>query len=186
MFRELCGEPALKNVVLVTNMWREDTRDISEARERELSGTFFKSVLDKGARMVRHLNTTQSAHDVIRSIMMNRPVVLQIQRELVNERKDIINTAAGMAINRELGEQMRQHEDEFKRLWEDMVQATKERDEETRKELDEERRRLQERMGNLKKDSEGMTANYVMQKRRTEARMIEMEQRAKKEGGSRR
>jgi hypothetical protein len=35
--------------------------------------------------------------NVIRTIMNNHPVVLQIQREIVDEHKDVANTAAGEA-----------------------------------------------------------------------------------------
>ena len=53
IFRELCGETSLKNVVLVTNMWNEVSRYVGEAREKELASDFLKPALDKGAKMVR-------------------------------------------------------------------------------------------------------------------------------------
>ena len=181
MFRELCGDTTLKNVVLVTNMWGEASRDVGEAREKELIGNFFKPVLDKGAQIVRHYNTAQSAHDVILRIMRNHPLVLQIQRELVDEHKDILDTAAGEAVNRELNEQIRRHQAEMKAVREEMMQALKEKDEEARKELEEETRKLQQQMENIKRDSEGMAANYAAEKERMEAKMREMGQEARRE-----
>ena len=181
MFRELCGDTTLKNVVLVTNMWGEVSRDVGEAREMELSSNFFKQVLDKGAQMVRHHNTAQSAQDIIRMIMKNRPVVLQIQRELVDEHKDIVDTAAGEAVNQELNEQIRRHQAELKEVQEQMMQALKEKDEETRQEMEEESRKLQEQMERIKKDSEGMASNYTEEKERMETKMREMQEEAKKE-----
>ena len=181
MFRELCGDTTLKNVILVTNRWGEVSRDIGEAREDELTSDFFKPVLDKGAQMARHHNTAQSAHDIIRRIMKNRPVALQIQRELVDEHKDIVDTAAGGVINQELKEQIRKHQVELRMVQEEMVQAMKEKDEETRRELEEESRKLQEEMERIKKDSEGMAANYTEEKERMEAKMKQMEREAKRE-----
>ena len=181
MFRELCGDAALKNVVLVTNMWGEVSRAIGEAREHELSDKFFKPALDKGAQMVRHHNTVQSAHNVIRRILANHPTALQIQRELVDEHKGITDTAAGEAVNQELNEQMRRHQAELKTVQEEMERASKERDEETRRELEEERRKLEERVEKVKKDSEGIAASYAAEKERMEAKMKEMEQEAEKE-----
>jgi hypothetical protein len=35
MFRELCGDSTLKNVILVTNMWGDVPQDVGEAREEE-------------------------------------------------------------------------------------------------------------------------------------------------------
>ena len=181
MFHELCGDAALKNVVLVTNMWGQVSRDVGEARESELSSNFFKPVLNEGARMVRHNNTVRSAHDIIRRIIANTPTVLQIQQELVEEHKDIANTAAGEVISKELNEQMRRHQAELKVVQEEMVQALKGKDEEARQELEEERRKLQERMEKVKKDSEGMALNYATEKARMEAKMKEMEQEAERE-----
>ena len=181
MFRELCGDTTLKNVILVTNMWGEVSRDIGEAREDELTSDFFKPVLDKGAQMARHHNTAQSAHDIIWRIMKNRPVALQIQRELVDEHKDIVDTAAGGVINQELKEQIRKHQVELRMVQEEMMQAMKERDEEARQELEEESRKLQEEMERIKKDSEGMASNYAEEKERMETRMKQMEREAKRE-----
>ena len=177
MLHELCGDATLKNVVLVTNMWDEVPRDAGESRENELSTVFFKPVLDKGARMTRHYNTEKSAHDIVRIIMKNRPVVLQIQRELVDEHRDIVHTAAGEIINRELNELIRRHQASLNTIQEEMKQALKDKDEETRQELEEERRKLQEQMEKIKEDSEGMVSNYAEEKERMKARMKEMDRK---------
>ena len=181
MFRELCGDTTLKNVVIVTNMWGEVSRDVGNAREKELSSSFFTPALEKGAQMVRHHNTTKSAHDIIRVIMKNHPVVLQIQRELVDEHKNIVDTAAGEAVNQELNEQIRRHQAELKVVQGEMMQALKEKDEEVRQELEEETRKLQEQMEKIKQDSEGMASNYTAEKERMEAKMKKMEQEARRE-----
>ena len=181
MFRELCGDTTLKNVVLVTNMWDDVSRDAGESREKELSTNFFKPALDKGARMTRHHNTEQSARDAVRMIMKNRHVVLQIQRELVDERRDITRTSAGEIINRELNELIRRHQASLNEIQEGMRQALREKDEETRQELEEEKRQLQEEMRKIREDSDGMASNYAEEKQRMKARMKEMEQEAKRE-----
>jgi len=181
MFRELCGDTSLQNVVLVTNMWGTVTPDVGEAREMELINRFFKPVLNKGAQMTRHQNTEQSAHGIIRMIMKNRPVVLQIQRELVVERKNILNTAAGEAVNEELYEQIRKHQEEWQAAHDQVVQALKEKDEQTRQEMEEEKQRLREQVEKIKKDSKGMTSNYAKEKRRMNTRLRDVEQQAKKE-----
>ena len=161
LFRKLCGGSALRNAVLVTNMWGVNTRGISEAREKELSGKNFKPALDKGAQMVRHHNTTKSAHDIIRKVVSNQPVALQIQRELVDERKDIIDTAAGESIGRELREHISQYQAELKEVQERMAQAQKAKNEVTRRELVEAKRRLEENVKKIRKVSEGVNANYA-------------------------
>ena len=174
MFRELCGDKTLKNVVLVTNMWGEVSPEDGQDREDQLSGDFFKSVLDKGAQMVRHHNTAESAHDIIRRIIDNHPAVLQIQHELVDEQKDIVDTAAGEIINKELNELMRRHQVELKKVQEEMMQAMKEKDDETRQELEDERKKMQERMDKMKKDSDEMASKYAEEKERMEDKMKQM------------
>ena len=181
MFRELCGDKTLKNVVLVTNMWTRDPPDTNEARETELSTKFFKPVLDKGAQFIRHHDTAKSTHDIIRKIVANHPVVLQIQRELVDEHRGIIDTSAGQAVNRELNEQAKRHRAELEKVEKGMMQALKEKDEETRQELEDQARTLREQMMKIEKESKGMAANYAAEKERMEAKMRKIEQEAKKE-----
>lgn len=122
MFRQLCGDSTLKNVVIVTNMWGEVSKEVGIARERELANEdlFFKPVLRKGAIMLRHENDGDSAHNVLRHILENSPLSLQIQRELVDEKKDISQTAAGAELNRELMLQIQRHKEEMKELQAEM------------------------------------------------------------------
>jgi hypothetical protein len=75
MFRKLCGEKALQNLVVITNMWAEVDPQVGDAREAELAGSeiSFKLVLDKGARMTRHDNTIFSAENIIRPLLPRGP-----------------------------------------------------------------------------------------------------------------
>lgn len=74
VFRKLCGEQTLKNVVIMTNMWGRVTPEVGEARERELTTQFFKPAADKGAWFLRHLETVETARSVIRAILGNHPL----------------------------------------------------------------------------------------------------------------
>ena len=181
MFRDLCGDTTLKNVVLATNMWGDVSLEDGEARETELSGNFFEPVIKKGARMIRHLNTTESAYDIIRMIMNNHPLALQIQRELVVERKDITETAAGVALNQELVELTKQHQAQLKEVQEGMKQALREKDEETRQELAEQAKKLQDLMAKTEKDRAEMSSRYAKERERMEAKIAKMEKEAKEE-----
>ena len=184
MFRELCGKPTLKNVVIVTNMWGGGSSDINEARERELRDKFFKPAIDKGAQMARHNNTPQSTHSIIRTIIRStkrhRPVPLQIQNELVIKRKDIVETTAGKAIIRELDDQIRRYQAELREVQEEMQRALRDRDDQAKLELEEETRRLRERVWEIKKDGEEMSGDYAAEKKRVEARIKAVERGAQK------
>ena len=111
----------------------------------------------------------------------NRPVVLQIQRELVDDHKATIDTAAGELINKELKERIKQHKAELAGVQEEMAQALREKDGEAMQELEETQRDLKEKVMKIKEDSVGMAANYAAEKERVAARLREMEQEARRE-----
>ena len=173
MFRKLCGYTALKNVVIATNMWDKVSSDTGEIWETELSENKFKPATGNGAQMVRHHNTTQSAHDIVRRIMGNHPIALRIQRELVDERRDLANTTAGKVINRELDEQIKRCRAELEEVRVEMAQALREKDEEMRRELETETRGLQKQMTEIAKDKEIMAVNYTAGKESMEGERTE-------------
>ncbi|KAF8896188.1 P-loop containing nucleoside triphosphate hydrolase protein [Infundibulicybe gibba] len=176
MFRELCGEDTLKNVIILTNMWGEVSREVGEARESELAtrDIFFKPVLDKGAQLRRHTNTIESAHNVLRYLINNHPLSLKIQREL---------TAAGSELNRELMEQAKKHRQELKQLEEEMKEAIRTKDEETRKELEVETRKLQAEMTRVQEQSKRLASVYSEEKAKLEKCLEDMAEEARVERG---
>ena len=173
MFRQLCGDETLKNVVLVTNMWDEVSPEDGQDRENQLSSRFFKPVLDKGARLARHHNTTESAHNIIRMIIENHPIALQIQRELVDEQRDIVDTTAGEVLNHEINELIRQHQVKLKEVQEEMASVLSEKDEEIH-ELEEEKEKMQKDIERMKKSSDEMASKYAEEKQRMEAKVKKM------------
>ena len=177
MFRNLCGENALRNVVIVTNMWGDVDPEVGEAREAELmrEEIFFKPVLEQGARMARNENTTLSAEAIIRLLVENQPLPLQIQTELVDEHKDITETSAGQELNRELDGQIRKHHEEIRVITEEMEQAVKEKDEETRNELESEKKRMHEEIWKIEDDAKRLASEYKREKNEFQTRLAEME-----------
>ena len=125
MFRKLCGDRALQNVVIVTNMWRLVVPRVGEAREVELArgDNFFKPIFEKGARMARNENTVASAQNIIRLVLDNHPLPLRIQKELVDEYKDISKTSAGEELNREINARIKRHQEEMGVLEEEIEEA---------------------------------------------------------------
>ncbi|TFK23615.1 P-loop containing nucleoside triphosphate hydrolase protein [Coprinopsis marcescibilis] len=183
MFRQLCGDTTLKNVVIVTNMWGQVGLDVAEAREKELAteDIFFKPVLDKGGKMMRHDATAESARDILRDIIKNKPLVLQIQREIVDENKDILQTAAGEELNKDLLEQLRKHEEEMAKMEMDMKEAIREKDEETRKEIEQSQRKLQAEMDRVREESEQLSSRFQDEKDRMDEKMNTMREDYRKE-----
>ncbi|KIM84814.1 hypothetical protein PILCRDRAFT_369963 [Piloderma croceum F 1598] len=137
MFRKLCGNDTLKNVLIVTNMWDDVSREVGEARETDLAkeDMFFKSALDKHVQL-RHDNTLDSAQAILRHIIANHPMPLRIQYELVDESKHIFQTAASEEANRELSAQTRLHREELAKIQQEAEIATRAKADESRKKLE--------------------------------------------------
>lgn len=137
LFRKLCGEDTLKNVVIVTNMWSEVNAARGLAREDELASDsmFFKPALHKGAKMMRHDNTYHSAITIMLQLVPNKPEPLLLQTELVEEAKDIAETAVGAELSRDIEEQRQKYTEELGELQHEMQEACRAKDIETVGEL---------------------------------------------------
>ena len=183
MFRKLCGENALKNVVIVTNMWGDVQPEIGEARETELKqdNMFFKPVLNRGARITRHDNTRFSAERILGLFLDNRPLPLRIQEELVDEAKDIARTDAGEELNRELDERMKKIDREMLELREEIRIAIKEKDEETKRELESVTQSMREQTKKVGSDRCRLESDYKKEKARFEALMQQKELETREE-----
>ena len=169
MFQELCGEEAYPNVIIVTNMWGTVTAEDGIAREQELAtkAIFFKPILDKRAKMLRHDNTKQSAHQIIQNLIDKEPVVLQIQREL-GEGMDITQTAAYKQLDKEMSELSARHQKELEALKEEMTDAERSQDDETRRELQEEVRKVEAELQKVQSQAARLASDYQTELRRIE------------------
>ena len=181
MFRKLCGEKTLKNVVLMTNMWGRVTPQQGENREQQLKDDFFKAAIEKGAQLCRHTDTLESARAVLRMILKNEPAVLEIQRELIDEHKDIRQTGAGEELNKEICRTVVKYGNDIRELEEEMKRAADEGDEESREELGEEKRRLERKIEELQNLMEGMKSMFEGAQREMKERFEERSRRMQEE-----
>ncbi|KAF8896186.1 P-loop containing nucleoside triphosphate hydrolase protein [Infundibulicybe gibba] len=122
VFRQLCGENTLKNVIILTNMWGDVNEKTGRDRESELASSdkFFKPALDKAAKLLRHDRTIESAHAALRYLINNHPLPLQIQTELVDDKMDILETAAGSELDKGWTEQAKKYREELEKLREEI------------------------------------------------------------------
>lgn len=149
-------------------MWGEVSKEVGEARQMELENDpmFFKPALDKEAKLLRHDNTVSSAQSILRSIIHNHPTSLQIQHELVEEHKDISQTAAACEINRELMEQAERHRQELLQLRQDMETALRSKNEETRRFIEVEALRVSAELRKAEEERREMGADYTEERSR--------------------
>jgi hypothetical protein len=96
MFKHLVGENNFKNVIIVTTMWDRTPHQygINNVEQLRTDPSLFKPVLDRGAPMMHHLKIPETAQEIVQRIMTNNPLPLEIQIELVDQSKDISQTAA--------------------------------------------------------------------------------------------
>ena len=160
VFRELCGDKTLKNVVLVTNMWGRVTPSLGVGREKQLQSKHFKSAIDKGARLLRYDDTPESAQEILRTILHNEPEVLKIQRELVEDRKEVGQTGAGAELSKEMRKMMESHIKEIKQL-----EKKGKKDPGLHEGLDEEINSLREQLEGLKGYMVRMREDFLKKKR---------------------
>ena len=177
MFRKLCGDETLRNVVIVTNMWSEVTPERGAAREDELrtSDILFKPALDNGATMVRHDNTLDSARAILRNIINNQPKTLRIQRELVDEGKDVAETAAGEELNGELVAMQKKYMKEIAEIRKEAKEALAARDLAAKRELEQVRQDLLKKIEKIESDKERLTREYAAERAQADGRIKEIE-----------
>ncbi|KAL3460408.1 hypothetical protein BJX64DRAFT_290397 [Aspergillus heterothallicus] len=109
MFKHMLGEAAYENAVVVTSMWSTPPTDLEVQREEELEqgDGILAEVLRGGGRAFRYAGS--DVEEVGRSVPLSvidhilcqaraGPVVLQIQSELVDERRELLNTSAGQFL----------------------------------------------------------------------------------------
>lgn len=97
MFRKLCGETALKNVILVTTFWDKVDLAEGERREAELvsSDKFWGRMIKKESKVRRcYHDKPDSAFSILNEFTTFSECVLKAQEEIVEEGKDPSQTEA--------------------------------------------------------------------------------------------
>jgi len=126
MFQKLCGPHSMGNVVIVTTMWDKVTPEEGLQREIELahSEDLFMPLLAGGAKMAQYKNR-ESALRVFNYLLGKSNTTLQIVHELVEEKKVLVDTAAGKELQVDIRHLMRRRMKEIQDLEEEIRAATK-------------------------------------------------------------
>ncbi|KAJ6014639.1 hypothetical protein N7540_009230 [Penicillium herquei] len=134
MTKAMCGFKFYDNFAIATTMWPEsslnDEMTILENREAELVNEerFFGALISKGATYFRHndkeptsvLDEEASAQLIVSHLIEKSdkfiPEVLQLQREITEQRKSLGETTAGIILTGELYKARRAHEEELREI----------------------------------------------------------------------
>ncbi|KAF9561427.1 hypothetical protein CPC08DRAFT_603296, partial [Agrocybe pediades] len=100
MFNLMCGDAALGKVIIGTTKWGRTPAEIGRKHDNELKGVHWEPMLAKGARTRRFDDSYDSALSFIRDILRHKllEVYLQIQTEIVDDKKIIPETRAGKEL----------------------------------------------------------------------------------------
>lgn len=111
-FRKLCGMHAFEHITLCTTFWDTVSEAEGAQRESELCATseFWGDMISRGAHYERIQNYPSSGRLLLR-MAERQPVTLTIQKEIVDAKKNLLETEAGQALRdgaAELEQQMQQ------------------------------------------------------------------------------
>lgn len=127
LLHSLCGTKNLSHVSLVTTMWDNVKKEEGESREAELlsNGSFWGDIKNEGAKVRRYDNTPGGALTLVNELLQMSSFTLQIQREMVDQHKILIETDAGQSVNEAMTALTKKHERELAAIKEDIEQAKK-------------------------------------------------------------
>ena len=145
IFRRLCGDETLRNVVLGTTKWDKTGLEVGQYRERDFREIWWKEMLQLGSVIMRVHADSASAWEIINHILENdRVEFLRIQEELLELQKVIPETDAGRTLRYTL-EELREQllaEERTANIGDEQLR---------RKEWEEIRKRMRETVGDIRK-----------------------------------
>jgi DNA repair exonuclease SbcCD ATPase subunit len=182
LFKKLCGDDALKNVVVVTTRWDEipgNNREAMGRREEQLmktKGMFFEPLIAAGGRFLRHDNTFGSACRIMNQLLDNDPIAVRIQVEM-RDGKKVEDTMAGAELRAEMNKLVEKQTSEMKDMRKEMGTAIEEKNERLRKELEAERTMLQRDKEKWEAEKKRLAGDVESVKQEAEAARKETERK---------
>ncbi|CAF9907853.1 MAG: hypothetical protein ALECFALPRED_004022 [Alectoria fallacina] len=184
MFKKMCGEESLECVVLATTMWDSVAQRLGNAREEELvSEPLFWGSMKLLGSMVERLSGDKgtearhnSAMNIVQKIVLKKKkIVLDIQREMVDDHKPLAETSAGQELDKGLREAKLKHQKELKSIQDSMKKA----DAKTRSLLEDHEKHYQEKLTRLDKDQEILNMSIAEMYKQKEEQLREIIQMKK-------
>lgn len=126
-FKELVGADNFSNVLLVTSMWDQlsSTGD-GISREQELRQVLWAPLIEKGSLTSRFFGNKSSALKAIGLITFDKRISLKpplaIQHELVDKRKTLEETAAGLELRHGISRMLQMYKEQIGKLRDDAEQ----------------------------------------------------------------
>jgi hypothetical protein len=132
LFKKIVGmeHGEMSKVRLVTSKWSLGPKEKLETYEKDLAtqDRFWKPLIDRGAQMVRFVDTSDSAADILRPLVEGKPFVPLLVHEVVIDKKPIGESQAGSQVADDLDEAIRKDHANISELDADLKDATARRD----------------------------------------------------------
>ena len=158
MFGELCGDQAVKKVVLVTTMWDRVQQDTGARREKELSENYWKTMINLGASTARFSNSADSAWKIVDVILKQHEAeVLLLQEEIVDLKRSLNETQAGKTLYSDLQKILAEQRDTVRLLAE---QARDESNPQLARQLEAELKRIQKDFDKTFNEMKGLKISF--------------------------
>lgn len=106
-FKKLVRSGNMSSVALVSTLWSVSSGQDEEDGDRRLRETpkYWGDMIKEGARPHRRHGDRASAIKIIIPLLGKEPTVLNLQKKLVIEKKDLNRTEAGQEVNAEMNKQ---------------------------------------------------------------------------------
>lgn len=167
MFKQLCGTNNLNSVILATTHWRNAenvsiSESVGQARTKELMETrdFWGGMVERGSKVVKHDGSKESALRIVSDLTRREiRVILDIQRQLIDQKRDLNDTDAAQALQSELLAERKMFEAKLSGLREDMKEAIKENDVKWQKQIGEDQAKYKADIKNTYAETEALRTN---------------------------
>ncbi|KAH7094262.1 P-loop containing nucleoside triphosphate hydrolase protein [Paraphoma chrysanthemicola] len=182
MFKKLCGDDGLASVVLATTFWNFFP-DPTKANEREAQfqreAFLWKPLIEKGSRVFRHDKQEASALAIVRYLIKRKkPVVLDIQREMVEQNLPLGQTGAGGVVASGIEKEKEWFEKRLKDLEIQLHEALAKRDKSQREDIEDMMAEYRRKLDIREEDQRRLEADtkqlYKDMEKRYEEEMKEM------------
>ena len=189
LLKELCGVDNLKSVILATTHWTDKEgnhvpESVGQARMKELEDTkeFWGGMIELGSRVERHDGSKSSARKLIADLVDRKDrVELVIQKQLVDERRNLFDTDAGQELQREVIEERTKAEDRLAELKLDMDMALLEKDKRWQEQITQDRNDFETMIQHGYQETESLKIDLKRIKSEKDKQFEEMKERLTRE-----
>ncbi|KAM0442770.1 hypothetical protein ACHAQK_003826 [Fusarium lateritium] len=176
-FRKLCGEDALKRVILASTMWDTTREEDAAMREQELRETdhFWGWMLSQGSSCHRYNNTAESARQIVLSLTGLGPqFVTDLQKQMVDNGLSLEATTAGQNLNMALQKEIKKLTQSQRALEEQIKTAERAHDRMTQEALKAERDRNRIMLEKAQSGTKALNATMETMMAKRDQRLAEM------------